>query len=237
MNNTKSTKDWYENSYKGEGLNAQRFYPNNELLRFMGRNYFDVPLSIRKDINFLDIGCGSCSNLWMIASEGFDSHGVDISPKAIDLGHKMLDYWGVNAELKVSNMMDLSYPSQKFNVVIDVLSSYCLNEADFKICLSEISRVLKKNGRFFSYTPGKKSDAFLNHKHANLIDSSTLPGIIRKDSPFYGNNFPFRFIHPLEYRDLLEECGFRVEYLETVKMSYFNQKEEFEYVVVEAVVK
>jgi len=34
-------KDWYDKSYKEHGFKAQRKYPNEELLRFLGVNFFD----------------------------------------------------------------------------------------------------------------------------------------------------------------------------------------------------
>jgi|APSaa5957512535_1039671.scaffolds.fasta_scaffold67061_2 ubiquinone/menaquinone biosynthesis C-methylase UbiE len=231
-----NTKDWYQDSYESSGLSAQRLYPNEELLRFMGRNYFSIPASKRKKIKVLEIGSGSCSNLWMISREGFDSYGIDLSSRAIELGQKMLDHWGAKkAELQVASMTNIPYKNEYFDVVIDVFSSYCLDEADYAICLSEVQRVLKKNGRFFSYTPGKKSDAFLNHYPAKLLDKSTLSGIYRNNSPFKENHYPFRFIHPEEQLKAFELAGFNVEYLETVQRSYFGQKEIFEHIVVEGI--
>jgi ubiquinone/menaquinone biosynthesis C-methylase UbiE len=234
--NDKKTKDWYENSYKVSGFSAQRLYPNEELLRFMGRNYFGIPINKRKNIKVLEIGSGSCSNLWMIDHEGFDAYGIDLSENAIKLGTKMLNHWGAKGgKLRVASMTDLPYENEYFDVVVDVFSSYCLNESDFKVCLSEVNRVLKQGGRFFTYTPGKRSDAFLNHQSAELLDSSTLSGIYRDDSPFKGNYYPFRFVHSEEYQKLLESFGFKVEYLETVQRSYSSQKENFEHVVLEGV--
>jgi ubiquinone/menaquinone biosynthesis C-methylase UbiE len=235
MTNLKNTEEWYEKNYECSGFSAQRLYPNEELLRFMGRNYFTLPINERKNIKILEIGCGSCSNLWMISREGFDSYGIDLSAQAIDLGKKMLDRWGVSAELKVASMTNLPYEDESFDVVIDVFSSNCLNENDFSVCFSEVKRVLKGGGSFFTYTPGKKSDAFLNHQPAKMIDKSTLSGIYRKNSPFEGNYYPFRFVHIEEHRNFFEKFGFKVKYLETVKRSYFNQQEVFEHIIVEGV--
>jgi len=57
------TEKWYEKSYSQDGFSAQRFYPNEEFLRFMGRNFFAIPKHMRKSKSILEIGCGSCSNL------------------------------------------------------------------------------------------------------------------------------------------------------------------------------
>jgi len=238
MIDLKNTEEWYEESYKGSGFAAQRLYPNEELLRFMGRNYFNFPVEKRKKIKILEIGCGSCSNLWMIKREGFDAYGLDLSSQAIELGKQMLDRWNCGAggvDLQVGSMTDLPYQDESFDVIVDVFSSNCLNESDFKTCLSEVNSVLKKGGRFFTYTPGKRSDAFLNHHPAKLLDSSTLSGIYRDDSPFEGNHYPFRFVHPEDHKRTIEKHGFSVEYLETVQRSYYGQQELFEHVVIEGV--
>jgi SAM-dependent methyltransferase len=235
MDAINAVKGWYEASYEKGGLGAQRRYPNEELLRFMGRNFFTTPKHERDAIQILEIGVGSCANLWMIAREGFKAFGLDLSAEAIRLGQTVLKEWGASAELRQGSMTELPWEAGKFDAVVDVFSSNCLNQSDFKTCLSEVTRILKPGGRFFSYTPGKASDAFQHHRPAKLIDDSTLDGIQRGDSPFCGNNYPFRFVHPDEYKAIVTEAGLDVTYLETVRRSYNGRKETFEHVVLEAV--
>ena len=154
-----TVRDWYEKSYTEGGFDAQRCYPNEEFLRFMGRNFFGIPLEKRKHIHILEIGCGSCADLWVLAREGFSAFGLDLSEEAIQLGHQMLKKWDVSANLKVSSMTAIPWGNAFFDEVVDVFSAYCLNEEDFQICLQEAVRVLKPGSRFFSYTPSKGSDA------------------------------------------------------------------------------
>ena len=231
----KVVKKWYEKSYKNSGFNAQRLYPNEELLRFMGRNYFNMSRSNRKKLKILEVGCGSCANLWMIAREGFDAYGLDISKEAIKLGNEMLDKWNGKAQLKNGSMLKIPWADNTFDALVDILAVYCLDESDFKIFLNEVTRILKPGGKFFSYTPGKKSDAFTNYAPAKLIDPSTLNGIYRKTSPFVGNHFTHRFVSPKEYKDLLSGVGMKVTYLETLLRSYRNISEDFEFVISESI--
>ncbi len=235
MTSNNNVVNWYQESYSKNGLKAQRFYPNEELLRFLGRRYFDIEHNDRSSIKVLEIGCGSCANLWMISKEGFSSYGIDISENAITLGKKMMEHWGVSSSLQVASMTKLPHDSEEFDLVIDVFSSYCLNIELFEVCLDEIYRVLKPNGCFFSYTPGKNSDAFRNYYPSVKIDNATIDGIKRKNSPFFGNNYPFRFVDSEEYRNLLESHNFKVEYLETVLRTYNNESEVFEHVVIEGI--
>ena len=146
----------------------------------------------------------------------------------------MLEKWQVKADLKVGSMTNLPYSNDSFNAVVDVFSAYCLNEKDLEICLNEVQRCLSPGGKFFSYTPSKMSDAFKNHEPSEFIDASTLNGIHRRDAPFHGNFYPFRFVFPDEYQDILEAHGFKVDYLETVSRTYHQGAELFQHVVLEA---
>ena len=48
MIDNSKVKNWYQASYLDNGINAQRLYPNEELLRFMGRNFFSLSENERK---------------------------------------------------------------------------------------------------------------------------------------------------------------------------------------------
>ncbi|MBV8277877.1 MAG: class I SAM-dependent methyltransferase, partial [Verrucomicrobia bacterium] len=153
-------KSFYEQSYESSGLGAQRWYPNEELMRFMGRTFFSVPQKSRKEIRILEVGCGSGGNLWAIAREGFDAYGIDLSAIGISLCRRMLEFWSCTATLQTGDMADLPYESDFFDAVVDVFSSYCLPEKDFSRYLDEVARVLRAGGQYFSYTPSKNSDVF-----------------------------------------------------------------------------
>ena len=68
-----------------------------------------------------------------------------------------------------------------------------------------------------------------------MLDNSTINGVHRDNSPFSGNHYPFRFVHPEQYSNLIKKIGLNVEYLETVMRSYYSRQENFEHVVLEAV--
>jgi ubiquinone/menaquinone biosynthesis C-methylase UbiE len=230
-------KEWYEESYQHEGFNAQRNYPNEELCRYMGRNFFKVPKNERRQYKILEVGCGSCANLWMIASEGFDAYGCDLSEHSIKLGREMLSKWGVNAQISAQDMTKMNYPDNTFNSVVDVFSSYCLDESGYQQFLKEVRRVLRQDGIFYSYTPSKTSGAFLDHKPSRLIDKSTLDGIRRENSPFSGNYYPFRFMDASDTQEILKSHGFLMKSIEIIGKSYNNMTEKFEWLSFEAIKK
>lgn len=228
------TKNFYNDSYTKDGFDAQRRYPNEELCRFMGRNFFSISKEKRHNIKILETGCGSGANLWMIAKEGFDAYGIDLSESSLNLCEKMLNKYNTQAQLSMQDMSIMNFDSNTFDAVVDVFSSYCLDKEKGNDYLKKVFDVLKKDGLFFSYFPCKKSDAYLFHNPSQLLDSDTLNSIIRKNSPYSGNLYPFRFIHPEEYKQNLINVGFTVQHLETVKKTYNSMNESFEFVVIEA---
>lgn len=221
-----TSKAWYERSYRHGGWTAQRRYPNEELLRFFGRCYFVLPRNRRRRIRVLEVGCGSGANLWMIGREGFEAHGIDLSPEAIKLCATMLkNSEGGAATLKVADMTAIPYPNGYFDVIVDVFSSYCLDNRGHARFLDEVARLLRPGGRFFTYTPSKASDAFKNPRPSKKLDRSTLDGIRRKTSPFSGNFYPFRFTTGKELGNALRARKLRIVHDETVGRSYRNGRE------------
>lgn len=88
----KTVKQFYDISYSDNGLDAQRKYPNEEFFRFMGRNFFQEPVSGRRNINILEVGSGSGANLWLLVKEGFfETYGIDLSSESIKLVPHLLN--------------------------------------------------------------------------------------------------------------------------------------------------
>lgn len=235
-----SALKYFEQEYASFGANAQRKFPNEELCRFLGRNFFHLPFEERKNIKILEVGCGSGGNLWAIAREGFSGFGVDISPKAIELCQETLASYGCSAELFVTDMINLPIENEALNAVVDVFSSHCLTREQGKSFLLEINRVLRRGGTFFSYFPSKNSDTWkieIGSEGNNevFIDPDTLNGLQRPTGPFYGNVHPFRFLNPKQYGSLIENFGFSVSRCETLDRSYYNQTEMFQFIVIEAI--
>ena len=230
-----AARRFYDSTYGAQGFNAQRRYPNEEFCRFMGRHFFGEHLERRRAIRILEVGCGSGANLWMIAREGFAAYGLDVSAEAVNLCRRMLEHYDTSADLRVGDITKTGYPAEHFDAVVDVFSSYCLDSSSHDAFLGEVVRIVRPGGRFFSYTPSKASDAFKNPGQSRKIDESTLDGIHRPDSPYYGNFYPYRFTTPLEYQADLERRGFSIENLEIVSRTYRQMQEYFEFVVVDAV--
>jgi ubiquinone/menaquinone biosynthesis C-methylase UbiE len=232
--NSVDAKTWNESAYASKGLAAQRRYPNEEFLRFMGRRFFGVPDALKREIKILEAGCGSGANLWMIAREGFDAYGIDFAPGAIALCRAMLANWGTTATVEIGDMAAIPFADGMFDAVADVFSAYSLTETQFEAFLRESARVLKPGGTFFCYTPSKRSDMFTNRGTVPLLDPSTLDGVCRESSPYFGSEHPFRFTSIDELASALARNSLAVTYCESVGRTYREGAEYFEWIVVEA---
>ena len=88
---------------------------------------------------------------------------------------------------------------------------------------------MKSGGYFISYFPSKNSDTwFDNKKKSNLKDVNTLMGIFDKKSPYYGNNYNFRFLTEKIYERLLLKNDFEIKSFEKMIRVYDNGK-KFEF--------
>ncbi|OFZ80467.1 MAG: hypothetical protein A2583_14280 [Bdellovibrionales bacterium RIFOXYD1_FULL_53_11] len=228
------TADWYDGSYEKDGLGAQRSYPNEELVRFIARNYSGVPADERKNIKILEAGCGPGGNLWMLGREGFSVSGLDISPKALELARKTLGKWQTDAELKAGSMTEMPFEDGCFEAIVDVLASFSLLKAEFDLYLNEVTRCLRPGGRFFIFTLSTGSDAFKNYSPATLIEPCTLDGIYRKDSPYYGCFYPHRFSEVGELEAVLSHHGLVARSSELISRTYNRRSEMFQYIAADA---
>jgi len=229
-----SVKEWYSTNYKKLGISSQRLYPNEELCRFIGRTYNHHKLATKQQHKILEVGCGSAGNLFMLTEQGFDCTGLDISSEAIHLSKCHMESRRLQAKFIEASMTSIPTPDNSYDLVVDVFSSNCLTLLEFKKYLHELTRVLTDSGKVFFYTPSKRSDAYLNSSPSSFIDSSTLSGIQRKNSPFYGNTYPFRFEHLSEFKSKLEDAGLTATYAETTSRTYHNLSEYFEFITVVA---
>jgi SAM-dependent methyltransferase len=126
-------------------------YPQEELIRFVARQFYRAPE--RAAINLLEIGCGPGSGTsWMVAREGFSLTGIDASPTAIDKARKRFVDEGLRGEFRVGDIARLPFGDESFDAVLDVGCLMCNSEEETRVILGEVKRVLKTGGVHFSIT-------------------------------------------------------------------------------------
>ncbi|WP_368639831.1 class I SAM-dependent methyltransferase [Castellaniella ginsengisoli] len=210
----------FDQAYHQKGLASQRMYPNEAMVQFVLGLFGHLAPAERQTVRILEVGCGSGANLWMLSKEGFEVYGLDASAAGLSLAETHLaKKWEVMARLAVGDFTRLPYPDRFFDAVIDVVSLQHLNLKGTSAALVEVARVLKRDGRFFSYRLSDKSCMYLRNA-LPMIDAATVQDI---PSPLpLANNGPTSFIGPALARHLYDAAGLIVESIQTFGRTYVS---------------
>ena len=138
----------WEEIYRTQGYRGR--YPNEDLIRFVAPLFREETVEARKNIKMLEVGCGPGAEIWYLAREGFQVYGIDGSKTAIAMCRQRLKAEGLGAEIVVGDITDLPYPDEYFQVVVDVAAIQHNPPDSIAQIISEVYRVLKDGGHFFS---------------------------------------------------------------------------------------
>jgi len=105
-----------------------------------------------KDVQVLEVGCGTASNLRFFAKEGFAVSGLDASKTAIQCAQDFFNEHNLNGDLQVGSFDQLSFEDRTFNLVIDRAALTHVGLSIQERTINEVHRVLKAGGKFL-YTP------------------------------------------------------------------------------------
>jgi SAM-dependent methyltransferase len=142
----------WEEKYKA---GHQQRAPWDQVVSFLFRN---MPKNKpRSETTILEVGCGTASNLWFAALEGFDVYGIDGSRSAIELARKRFAEENLSGDLRVGDFTTLPFDDNQFDLVIDRFALSCCGTTSMKKAIGEIHRVLKPGGKFL-FTPASDED-------------------------------------------------------------------------------
>lgn len=160
---------WEENVYsKGKQLNR---YPFTDLVSYVMRLYGER-LRAGEKLRALELGFGGGNNIAFLASEGFETFGIEGSPSAHAFASARMKEKGINAELTVGDFVRLPYDNEFFDLVIDREAVYCNMPSAIEKIIWEVFRVLKKGGRFLTFMYSFEHGTRLSDG-ARLIDENT----------------------------------------------------------------
>lgn len=155
-------------------------YPQEDVVRFVARAFYNVP--DRSTVRILEIGCGPGSGAsWFVAREGFRVAGIDASATAIEKSRSRFAAEGLTGEFVQGDVAALPWPDGTFDAVLDVVCLACNTEAETRTILREVHRVLVPGGRHFSLTP--KAGCW-GDGTGRRLDSTTVDAVA--EGPFAG---------------------------------------------------
>jgi ubiquinone/menaquinone biosynthesis C-methylase UbiE len=101
----------------------------------------------------LELGCGAGANALWLAKKGYDVHGVDISPTAIEWAKEKAAKEGTQVRFSVGDVLDLrDYPDNCFDLALDGHWLHCIIGKDRARFFASVLRILKPGGSFLVYT-------------------------------------------------------------------------------------
>lgn len=108
----------------------------------------------------LDLGCGAGRNLIHMASQGFETHGLDISATGLKLTRQRLRKLNLKAFVTKGQMTLLPYINSSFDIIICLFAIYHQKLSEMETTISEIRRVLKQEGTFIVNFQSKRSQKY-----------------------------------------------------------------------------
>ena len=164
------TSEVWDKQYRERGYFIK--YPDENLIRFMAKHFYNVP--DRKKIKILDLGSGVGRNTIYLAKEGYIAFGVEATDSGIEISKKMREIEGINAIFKKGNLTKIPFPEKYFDAVVDIQAIQHNTYEEIKKILQEIKRVLKPNGMFFAKMVSTRDHSF---KKGRVIEERTLDDI------------------------------------------------------------
>lgn len=198
-------------------------YPGEPLIRFVAKNFYK---SERSSVRILELGCGTGANLWYMSREGFSVYGIDGSTTAISFAKKRLETEGLKADIQVGDIVNLPYPPDYFDAVIDNECIYANNWSNSRKIVQNVFSVLKKEGKFFSRTFSEKMSV---GKQPDIISALEYNNI--KEGPLAGKGF-VRLADKESIQDLYGSL-FNIESVDLLEYTLNNQTIQIsEYIII-----
>jgi SAM-dependent methyltransferase len=154
-------------------------YPWSSVVSFV---FHSIPQGVeRSSISILEVGCGTGSNLWFCAREGFRVAGIDGSETAIAYAKDWFEREGLKGDLRVGDFTKLPFGDASFDLVIDRGALSFAPMPGIREAVGAIRRVLRPGGKFLFTPYGDRCTSFdgipdEDGCYRNVTGGSIIPG-------------------------------------------------------------
>ena len=114
-----------------------------ELVNFYSKKYPNIQ---PKNINVLEVGCGSGSNIKYLAELGYNVYEIDISETAVNYAKTSFLQHNLKGNIQTASVDSLPFENDFFHIVIDHGVLMCVNEEVYMKAIDEIHRVMHRGG-------------------------------------------------------------------------------------------
>lgn len=153
---------WYGNvKYSKKGFWDEEYKDNTSVYDWYVR-YGDIESKIKQNIDekdeILHIGAGNSCVAEELYESGYKNiTNIDIAEEVINAMIKRYDEKGYKMKYLKMDMLDLQFPTDSFDVVLDKAGSDILLVGwrpfkKYRLFLDQLDKVLKKNGKFIYFT-------------------------------------------------------------------------------------
>lgn len=123
---------------------------------------------------FLDLGCGIGRHSVLFAQNGFKVDAFDLSEEGINSLDELAKNKKLPISLKVGDMLSLPYEDNKFDCLIASHVIYHSDDDGIKKVISEIKRVLKKNGEAFITFNSQRTDTYKDTDNKHISKNTII---------------------------------------------------------------
>jgi SAM-dependent methyltransferase len=207
---THSLVDSWETNIYAQRKQINR-YPFTDLVSDV-MSLYGARLRAGEKLRVLELGSGTGNNLVFLAEQGFQAYGVDGSKTACRLAKEFLNERGVCAEIVQANFVNLPYPNNYFDLIVDRAAVYCNKKDDIQKVVLEVKRCLTRGGRYLSFVFA--NDHFeAKNNHPSCIEKGTYSDF--EGGPFGGTGI----VHFFSENEIVSEymAEFEIEFLYHVR--------------------
>lgn len=133
-------------------------YPSEYVIRIFKGSYprLNLDKASFRDKKICDVGCGNGRNIPLLTQCGFSVYGTELTEKIVEGVKNNLLELGLQADIRVGRNDSLPFDDSFFDYMLSWNVCYYMGDnRDFSRHVSELARVLRKNGYLVLSIPKK----------------------------------------------------------------------------------